>query len=401
MAFTDEQREALRAKLRVRHVRNRLSNGTTIPYVEGWHVIAEANRIFGYDCWDRKTLSPRCVWRESQRGQTVCFYTAKVRITVTAGGATIVRDGIGTGTGRSTAPELAHEIAMKAAETDATKRALATFGNPFGLALYDKNKLQVTRSRRGDSHKSAPNRTDGATATAIPQTFALMRHDGARLRFETAEPFIDAVLALVPTMPTLEALYAFWEANLESLSLLRAQATTGDRDPLQAIIDALKGRARVLGRTTGSADREANGSMEPHPSALAAPKDRRLRSKEHLAFVGKQPCLVCGRRPAHAHHLRFAQPRAMGLKVSDEFTVPLCAGHHDAVHQTGDERAWWARHGIIEPLKFAERLWAASRFGTGKGEIGGLQDEPGSAAESGSSSSDAPIAANSIPPQST
>ena len=165
MAFTDEQREALKAKLRVQHVRSRLSNGTTIPYVEGWHVIAEANRIFGYDCWDRKTLSPRCVWRESQRGQTVCFYTAKVRITVTAGGATIVRDGIGTGTGRAAAPEVAHEIAMKAAETDATKRALATFGNPFGLALYDKDKLQVTRSRRRASEKSSQ-RSASETAAA-------------------------------------------------------------------------------------------------------------------------------------------------------------------------------------------------------------------------------------------
>ena len=214
MAFTDEQREALKAKLRIQHVRSRLSNGTTIPYVEGWHVIAEANRIFGYDCWNRNTLSPRCVWREIQRGQTVCFYTAKVRITVTAGGATIVRDGIGTGTGRAAAPEVAHEIAMKAAETDATKRALATFGNPFGLALYDKDKLHVTRSRRRASEKSSQ-RSASETA-APPQAFALVHHDGARLRFETAQPFIDAVLALVPTVPTLEALYAYWEANLES-----------------------------------------------------------------------------------------------------------------------------------------------------------------------------------------
>jgi DNA recombination protein Rad52 len=377
MAFNDEQREALKAKLRVRHVRNRLSNGTTIPYVEGWHVIAEANRIFGYDCWDRKTLSPRCVWRESQRGQTVCFYTAKVRITVTAGGATIVRDGIGTGTGRAAAPELAHEIAMKAAETDATTRALATFGNPFGLALYDREKLQVTRPRRRASEPSSRMRSDSATATAIPQAFALEHHDGARLRFETAGPFVDAVLALVPTLPTLEALYAFWEANLESLGLLRAQGTTGDRDPLPAIFDALKARARILGRITGSAEREANGSGEPHPSPLAAPKDRRLRSKEHLEFVGKQPCLVCGRRPAHAHHLRFAQPRAMSLKVSDEFTVPLCAGHHDALHKTGDERAWWARHGIIEPLKMAERLWAASRLGVKDDDAAVSHDETG------------------------
>ena len=101
MAFTDEQREALKAKLRYRHVRTRASNGTPISYVEGWHVIAEANRIFGYDCWDRQTLSPRCLWRETQRGETTCFYTAKVRITVRAGDAMIVREGIGTGTGRS------------------------------------------------------------------------------------------------------------------------------------------------------------------------------------------------------------------------------------------------------------------------------------------------------------
>jgi DNA recombination protein Rad52 len=163
MAFTEEQRQALQAKLRVRHVRSRLSNGTTIPYVEGWHVIAEANRIFGYDCWDRTTWSPRCVWREMQRGQTVCVYTAKVRITVSAGGTTIVRDGIGTGTGRSSAPELAHEIAMKAAETDATKRALATFGNPFGLALYDKDKGQVTRSRRRATDRSSSRPSTGET----------------------------------------------------------------------------------------------------------------------------------------------------------------------------------------------------------------------------------------------
>jgi recombination DNA repair RAD52 pathway protein len=100
MAFTDEQRQALKAKLSYRHVKTRAGNGTPIPYVEGWHVIAEANRIFGYDSWDRTTLSPRCLWAELQRGQTACFYTAKVRVT-SAGGATIVREGIGTGIGRS------------------------------------------------------------------------------------------------------------------------------------------------------------------------------------------------------------------------------------------------------------------------------------------------------------
>jgi hypothetical protein len=99
----------------------------------------------------------------------------------------------------------------------------------------------------------------------------------------------------------------------------------------------------------------------PPRSSLLIPKETRIRDRDHLAFVARQPCLVCGRRPAQAHHLKFAQPRAMSMKVSDEYTVPLCNGHHDALHRTGDERAWWARHGIIEPLKFAARLWAASR----------------------------------------
>jgi hypothetical protein len=86
-----------------------------------------------------------------------------------------------------------------------------------------------------------------------------------------------------------------------------------------------------------------------------------VRDKARLTFVASQPCVVCGRRLAQAHHIRFAQPRALGLKVSDEFTVPLCKGHHDSLHNTGDERAWWARHGILDPLKFAARLWVASR----------------------------------------
>ena len=59
-------------------------------------------------------------------------------------------------------------------------------------------------------------------------------------------------------------------------------------------------------------------------SLLALPEAKRLRDRQHLRFVAKQPCLVCGREPCDPHHLRFAQPRGLGQKVSDEFTVPLC-----------------------------------------------------------------------------
>ena len=84
------------------------------------------------------------------------------------------------------------------------------------------------------------------------------------------------------------------------------------------------------------------------------------RPKAHLRFVASQPCLICGRQPSDPHHLRFAQPRALGLKVSDEFTVPLCRGHHRQLHQAGDEAAWWDNLNI-NALEIAKGLWGDSR----------------------------------------
>ncbi len=91
-------------------------------------------------------------------------------------------------------------------------------------------------------------------------------------------------------------------------------------------------------------------------SGPARPEPRRVRDREHVKFVPAHPCLICGRRPADPHHLRFAQSRALGRKVSDEFTVPLCRGHHREIHRYGDEAAWWAKVGI-EPLGVANTLW--------------------------------------------
>ena len=95
-------------------------------------------------------------------------------------------------------------------------------------------------------------------------------------------------------------------------------------------------------------------------SALTISEPRRLRDKAHLKFVGSQPCLICARSPADAHHLKFTQPRAMGRKVSDEFTVPLCRTHHRDVHRFGDEVAWWERH-AIDPIATARILWVSRR----------------------------------------
>jgi DNA recombination protein Rad52 len=343
MALSEKQAKALRAKLRHQHVKTRESHGMTVAYVEGWHVISEANRIFGFENWDRQTQTPECLWSEAQRGQTVCFYSTKVRITVRAGETLTVREGIGTGLGRSLQPEVAHEMAVKAAETDATKRALATFGNPFGLALYDRDQAHVTKPRE----KALP-----PPPPSDPITYTLVLADERTLEVADLAQLTAATRRELPKLDTLEAAYAFWTANLAAFTNATRLDGGGSGDGL---VSALKERLREIGREK---------SVPPsNRRELLIPKETRVRDRDHLAFVGRQPCLVCGRRPAHAHHLKFAQPRSMSLKVSDEYTVPLCNGHHDALHKSGDERAWWARHGIIEPLKFAARLWAASRNG--------------------------------------
>jgi hypothetical protein len=91
-----------------------------------------------------------------------------------------------------------------------------------------------------------------------------------------------------------------------------------------------------------------------------AAKTIRLRDKEHCKFVATQPCVICGRTPSEAHHIRCAQPRAIGRKVSDEYTVPVCRLHHRDLHTYGDEASWWASVSI-DPLPIALQLWRKSR----------------------------------------
>ena len=143
--FSDWQVAALSAPLDASHVKTR--NGYS--YLQGWHVINEANRIFGFDGWHRETTQVQCVvdcqrtvGSASKPGWGVT-YLARVRITVIVDGETIIREGSGAGSGIDADRGIAHESAVKEAETDAMKRALVTFGNPFGLALYDKDQRQV------------------------------------------------------------------------------------------------------------------------------------------------------------------------------------------------------------------------------------------------------------------
>jgi hypothetical protein len=103
--------------------------------------------------------------------------------------------------------------------------------------------------------------------------------------------------------------------------------------------------------------------LSPKPEARrrrVAAKTIRLRDKEHCKYVATQPCVVCGRTPSEAHHVRFAQPRAVGRKVSDEYTVPVCRLHHRELHNYGDEASWWGAVSL-DPLPIALELWRKSR----------------------------------------
>jgi len=149
--FSAEQIASLSAPLDRAKVRQRRQGRSQVSYLEGWQVIAEANRIFGFDGWQRQTVQTRCVHQgerligEPQRPGWGVTYTARVRISVsTAGQPPLIREGSGAGHGIDTDLGQAHESALKEAETDAMKRALMTFGNAFGLALYDKQQRGVS-----------------------------------------------------------------------------------------------------------------------------------------------------------------------------------------------------------------------------------------------------------------
>ena len=318
MGFSAKQVKALRRNLDHRSVRTREANGRELSYIEGCYAISEANRMFGFDGWSRETVESRCVLARENRGSFLAIYIARVRISVFADGATIVREGHGSGEGRGPTPGEVHDTALKAAETDATKRALATFGRPFGLELYRKEKRQASEPKSPYSRRSRiciPSRALDCTL--------MIRHQSRAHRTITA----GGIAA---------------RSRSSSQRTINMEANATAAPPLAPVA--------LDGLVTNRIDK----------SELAIAEPKRRRDKAHLKFVASQPCLVCGRHPSDPHHLRFAQPRAIGLKVSDEFTVPLCRGHHRQLHQAGNEEAWWAARNI-GVLAIAKDLWAQTR----------------------------------------
>ena len=275
---------------------------------------------------------------------------------------------------------------MGAALTYARRYALFTLVGIAGEDDIDAPDLKAPLPGGSEAEKPAltsPGRLNGGQSHSAPQ---MPGHRGAKVVSKTTKPILgpeasaalrDRLMAQLKATASMDDA-ATWAHRIlgEKNSLIAADARQVE-DAFQAklasfdiaadisdaklspVLSALQLSSPVERRSPEPAAR-TSGANGIDKSQLVHPEPRRFRDRDHVRFVAKQPCLICGRMPSDAHHLRFAQHRALGRKVSDEFTVPLCRGHHREVHRSGDEAGWWKNTGI-DPAVPARALWLETR----------------------------------------
>lgn len=243
--FSEDVIKALDAPLARDNVKDRKQAGRKVFYIEGWQVIAEANRIFGFDAWTRETVEikvvaekPRAIGEAKRDGWGVS-YVAKVRIRI----GQVVREGVGAGHGIDADLGLAHESAIKEAETDAMKRAFMTFGNPFGLALYDKEQSNVESP---PPKANAPIVTSGKTNGHPP--IAPMTTE------EKQRTYIADFMTWLGKATDLAQVRGVWREELPSMNELGITGT-----PLEAELkSAWTARGNALARAANNPNAPAN-----------------------------------------------------------------------------------------------------------------------------------------------
>jgi hypothetical protein len=277
---------------------------------------------------------------------------------------------------------------LGAALTYARRYALFTLVGIAGEDDLDAPDLPAA-APSSEAQKNPPRPEQGATGSDQPATELKSEWpaptSNGRARAEKAKPASlppDASANLQKRLIT----------ELEQLVDLEALATWAQRAlPLknrlatadaQAVEAAFAARISQLGDTAARPESDpasGHSSRSPSPEinaeeVVAIGKPVRERDREHLRFVAAQPCLVCGRTPSDPHHIKFAEHRAMGRKVSDRFAVPICRLHHRELHRRGNERVWWQSQGI-DPLVVAATLWAKTHaVAPAEAEIVGEKD---------------------------
>jgi DNA recombination protein Rad52 len=259
-----------------KHVQHREFDGKTLSYIEGWFAISEANAIFGFDGWDRETLQSERLFEQTRLQETVCAYSVRVRIRVHTGEREVSRDGTGIGVATAGFRADAHEKALKAAETDATKRALATFGNRFGLGLYH-------RDRSGHSHHLV---LCGTRGEMVAEKLS-------------PEGFCSGLRQLIERVNTNSELGALQKANAPMLALLKdnfPKLTSSNGTHFAFLIDKLfvartgqLERNEALSGDSGATPPAIRAVQPSQPekidkSRLFIPTEQRIRNKAHLLF---------------------------------------------------------------------------------------------------------------------
>ncbi len=238
-----------------------------------------------------------------------------------------VREKLGAEESVAMRAQLIHEIETLP-EDDLQPRAIAI--------LKAKNRLSTDDAKRVEDAFSARMALQGALPEAL-----------------TADEFASA-----PTNPAPPQMPA---TSTGAVKRPRGRPRKAKAGAEQSAAPLVPSKPTIDENPPASTHRQANAApAKIDKSKLTISEPRRHRDKAHLKFVASQPCLICGRSPADAHHLRFTQPRAMGRKVSDEFTVPLCRTHHRDIHSFGDEVGWWERR-AIDPVATSRMLWVSTR----------------------------------------
>jgi hypothetical protein len=250
---------------------------------------------------------------------------------------------------------------MGAALTYARRYALFALVGITGEDDMDAPDLQPAPAPSPVEPNSGPGGNKGRTPRGV-------LHRPPMLGEQKSAELRDRLLGELGALRTDQELLAWAKRSLEGKNSLQ--------EPHSGAVDiAYREKLALLDHPLPATADTGLKTSEPPPShagtgpgsGLAFAKEApRKRSKAHLLFVGGQPCVICQRSPCDAHHLKFAQPRALGRKVSDEFTVPLCRDHHQDLHRHGNEKAWWTNL-QVDPLPIANELWQASAIHPAQG----------------------------------
>jgi hypothetical protein len=274
---------------------------------------------------------------------------------------------------------------MGAALTYARRYALFTL---VGIAGEDDLDAPDLMDSVPESEKPRINRTAGGNGGQQTGSHRSAGRGGAH-RSGSAAPQLSSALSAslrAELLREIESLSTADDAALWAQRRLKAKNQLSAAEAVaveQAFAAKLAKMPTQNAQTAGDQSLAAKtGTAQIDKSVLVFPEPRRIRDRDHIRQVMRKPCVICGRRPSDPHHLRFAQSRALGRKVSDEFTVPLCRTHHREIHRCGDEGEWWQNSGI-DPIAAARTLWLethplprASNDGTAKPPTDGFVKRP-------------------------